>query len=102
MTEQLFYLKANLQRRVVNGQDKALISAQFWYDEVGKTILWDLDLMFQTLRHKCDKMQKLCHWLNEFKKRAATDLAIIDGIPWQLSCHPAPDYNLHSIQSSSV
>jgi len=88
---------SDLQRRVVSeNHHLPLISVQFWYNEVQKTLFWDLDLVFQTLRFKCDKQQKLHHWLGKaFHARVKKDLEFIEDKPWQLWRYLAPYYNLH-------
>ena len=92
---------ANLHRRVVCGQaDGAFISQQFWYDHEVRTIFWDLDLLFQTMRLKWNRMMKRNKFLKEFNNRVLVDIPIIEDLPFQLwESHPmavAPSYNWHS------
>ena len=38
-----------------------------------QTVWWDLDLLRNELRAKCNRLQKRCHWLAEFNRRAEED-----------------------------
>ena len=38
-----------------------------------QTVWWDLDLLYSALCTICGKLQKRCHWLAEFNRRAEED-----------------------------
>ena len=77
-------LHASLQRRTVcphDAGDFPTLTEQFWYEHASATIWWDLDLLYQSERRHCNRLQKRCRWLTEFNSRAAMDIAIpvVDG-----------------------
>ena len=64
-----------LERRTIFDNDNgAFLTTQFWYERDIDIIWWDLDLLFQSVRHFCKRRQKKCHWLLVFKQRIAKDL----------------------------
>ena len=80
-----------LQRRTIldgSSHREAFVSQQLWYEAaVGPTgtVWWDLDLLYQTERRFCNRRQKKCHWMTEFKRRAAVDIETGDGdLPFQI------------------
>ena len=95
-------LHDSLQRRTVGQHDNGEFptpTTQFWYEHASATIWWDLDLLYQSERTHCNRLQKKCHWLKEFNRRAAMNIVIPevngaagppfqewenhdDGVPW--------------------
>jgi hypothetical protein len=69
-----------LQRRTVCGHEEGtFVSGQFWYEPAVATLWWDLDLLYQSLRIKCNRLQTKWHWLEEFKDRVDVEIPVRDG-----------------------
>jgi len=77
-------LHADLKRRsVCEHAEGALLAPtlQFWYEPSLEIIWWDLDLLYQSERQHCARLQKRCHWLIEFQARVEADIPVPDDAP---------------------
>lgn len=71
----MLLLQADLQRRTVyDNDDGAFLTSQFWFQPATETLWWDLQLLMQTMRQACSKLQKKCHWLQVLNQRVSVDI----------------------------